>query len=75
MNVRLHRRALGRELSVCVDRANRRCINLIAEGTIANNVLEVIRAKTEVFRKVMTETSLTLRTRATSGKYLRESSR
>ena len=40
-------------MSVCVDRANRRCINLIAGGTIENHVLEVIRAKTEVFRRVI----------------------
>jgi len=40
-------------LHVCVDRANRRCINLIAEGTIANHVLEVIKANTEVFRRVI----------------------
>ena len=30
-----------------------KCINLVAKGTIEAHVLEVIKAKTEVFRKVI----------------------
>ena len=52
-----------------------KCINFVAKGTIEAHVLEVFKAKTEVFRRAIQGTSPTLPTRATSGKYWPRSSR